>query len=196
MAYSAKIELVLINDRSAKEGNNDDKIVIRKNLDYNEFEITYTERSGLDTPVVYKTTGMYYEKVLNYVYMFLKNQYADDEPYHHVQVNIPAMPRVIMSSSKFKEVYFREHLYDLISTGLDLLETTVLVKDVVAPRATDNANLINSNLINSNYNHNNTNYNHNSTNYSQNNSNTNYYPNQPSARSSAAGAVPQHLYWD
>ena len=172
MAYSTKIDILLINDRKAKEDERDDKIVIRKNLDYNEFEVTYTEFSGLDAPLVYKSTGMYRDKVLNYVYMVVKNQYADDEPYKHVQVNIPGMPRVIMSSAKFQEVYFREHLYDLISTGLDLLETTQLVKKEVLPTPTYNDPV----------------YKH----------NYNYYPGgeTPSGRSSAPGAVPQHLYWD
>lgn len=189
MAYSTKIEIILINDRSAKDENKDDKVVIKKNLDYNEFEVTYTEHSGLDTPVVYKSTGMYREKVLEYVYMLVKNQYADDEPYKHVQVNIPAMPRVILSSQKFNEVYFREHLCDLISTGLDMLESTHVVKSkpvVTTPTYSDPP-------------------------YYQNH---NYYPGSqastvaaggahwppggtaPSARSSVPGAVPQHLYWD
>jgi len=173
MSYSSsKIELLLINDRSAKDGNQDDKVVIRKNLEYNDFEVTYTERSGLDEPTVYSSTGMYREKVLDYIYMVVKNQYADDEPYHHVQLNIPAMPRVILSASKFKEVYFREHLYDLISTGLDLLETTKLVKNDVLPTPNPNAPSVSNNH--------------------------NYYGDGrwPSARSSVGGAVPQHLYWD
>jgi hypothetical protein len=133
---------------------------------------TYTERYGLDDAVIYKSTGMYREKVLEYVYMVVKNQYADDEPYNHVQVNIPAMPRVILSASKFGEVYYREHLNDLISTGLDLLESTKLVKKDVLPTP--------------NYNDTSASYNH------------NYYPDlqAPSARSSAPGVVPQHLYWD
>ena len=36
---------------------------------------------------------------------------------------MPALPRVIVSGDKFKDVYYREHFYELVGFGLDSLET-------------------------------------------------------------------------
>jgi hypothetical protein len=194
MAYSsAKIDILFIkNGRSI-----DDVVTIKKNLEFNEFEVTYTENADLATPNVFKSTGMYREKVLQYIYMMVKNQYVDDEASDKIQVNIPAMPCVLISSSKLKDVYYREHVYELVSTGLDLLETTEVVKAKkllrssrrsatlpVAPPTPAAARLPSSPKYIGN---------------------SNYYPTEwydnpnyvsASVRSSDPGVVPQHLFWD
>lgn len=123
MVYStSNINIQLIKKES--DSKNDDSIIIRKNLAYNEFELSYTERDGTDTAIVFSTVGMTHAKVLEYVYILLKNQSLDNEPYAFIQVNNPAMPRVIFAGDKFEQVYYREHVYEMISTGLDLLDTT------------------------------------------------------------------------
>jgi len=132
MAYSASIiNIQLI--KKASDSKNDDNISIKKNLEYNEFELTYTERDGSSPAIVFKTLSMSHAKVLEYVYIMLKNQSLDNEPYELIQVNNPAMPRVIFKGDKFKDVYYREHVYDLISTGLDLLDTTEVERKKKAP---------------------------------------------------------------
>ena len=35
---------------------------------------------------------------------------------------MPAMPRVILSGVKFHETYHREHVYDMVSAGMDYLD--------------------------------------------------------------------------
>lgn len=123
MAYStSSINIQLIK----KEGDskNDDMILIKKNLEYNEFELTYVERDGSSPAILFRSLSMSHAKVLEYVYILLKNQSLDSEPYAFIQVNNPAMPRVMFKGDKFHDVYYRDHVYEMISTGLDLLDTT------------------------------------------------------------------------
>jgi hypothetical protein len=104
----------------------DDTISIAKDLATNEFVVTFTDENDGD-PVVHKMSGLYQAKVLDYVYMLLKNQYLDEEGFDKVQVNIPAMPRMIVSGSKFSDIYYRQHFYELIGFGLDNLENAAKV---------------------------------------------------------------------
>jgi hypothetical protein len=48
----------------------------------------------------------------------------DEEGCKNLQVNIPGMPCMIISGKKLSEVYYREHLEDLIGSGVDLLDKT------------------------------------------------------------------------
>lgn len=177
MAYSSTtIEILLIKDKSVNSG--DDKITITKNLQYNEFQVKYTEvAASRTTPLVYKSSGMYREKMVDYIHLLLKSQYADDEPYGHVQINVPCMPCVILSTKKLNEAYFREYLEDLVLMGLDMLETTEIVK-----KKTKQVLPTPSYRETPDY------------------QNHNYYPDDsyavPSRRSSLPGTVPQHLFWD
>jgi hypothetical protein len=120
---STTIEILLIKNNSTK----DDAILIKKNLLYNEFDLTYIEHTNGCETVKHSATGLYHDKVMDYIYMVFKNQYLDEEPYSHIQINVPAMPRIMISGDKFNEVYYRVHVRELISTGLDLLETTTVV---------------------------------------------------------------------
>ena len=126
---STAIEIVLINNK--KQEGQDDQVVIRKNLETNDFTVTYTEKKDREVPLVYRSVGMYESKVLNYIYILLKNQYLDAEPYAFIQVNVPAMPRIMIPGEKFNEIYYREHVEDLIQCGLEMLETTTIVKKPV-----------------------------------------------------------------
>ena len=119
--FSPSIEFMMIRDD--KKESNDDTIYINKDLETNEFVVTYTDPNEGD-PLVYKMSGLYRQKVLDYVYYLMKNQYLDEEGFDRVQVNMPAMPRMIVDGEKFKDIYYRDHFYDLIGFGLDNLENT------------------------------------------------------------------------
>jgi hypothetical protein len=41
---------------------------------------------------------------MNYLYILLKNQFLDEEGYQKLQLSLPAMPRMIVSGDKFKQV--------------------------------------------------------------------------------------------
>ena len=139
MAYStSSINIQLIK----KEGDskNDDMILIKKNLEYNEFELTYVERDGSSPAILFRSLSMSHAKVLEYVYILLKNQSLDSEPYEFIQVNNPAMPRVMFKGDQFQDVYYRDHVYEMVSTGLDLLDTTSLEskkKAITVKKATE-----------------------------------------------------------
>lgn len=109
--------------RDDKKESNDDMICIKKNLETNEYLVMYTDPNE-GNPVVHKMAGLYRQKVLDYVYYLMKNQYLDDESFDRVQVNMPAMPRMIVDGEKFHDIYYRDHFYDLIGFGLDNLENT------------------------------------------------------------------------
>ena len=73
--YSNTIEFVMINNLNSKKF--DDRIVIKKDLTYNEFAIDYTENNdGVSS--THKLFGLYRSQVLDYVYMVLKNQSLDN----------------------------------------------------------------------------------------------------------------------
>jgi len=170
MAYSdTSIGIHLINnDLSAKA---DDTILIRKNFETNEFEITYNDQNN-GTPVTHKVTGLYRARVLDYLYMLFKNQSLDEEAYKSIQLTLPALPRMIVSGDKFKELYYREHFLEAVGTGLDLLDNTEKVKKVVpSVRRSSYVNLGASEPVNWSY-------------------------HTPARRAPAPTVRPQHLYFD
>ena len=116
-----------------KDGGADDRVFIRKNLSTNEYCITYTDPNEGGPKQVHVMTGMYYQKVLDYVYYLLKNQCLDEEGFEQMQVNIPGMPRVIVSIESMRDVYYRSHFYELVGFGLEALETTTSVVPTPKP---------------------------------------------------------------
>jgi hypothetical protein len=118
------IMIRLIKDRSNELC--DDNITIRKNLTTGDYDVKYTDTNG-GSPLAYKTTDLYRVRVMEYVYMLFKNLSLDEDGYVAIQVDLPSMPRVLVSGDKFKDVYYRDHFYELIGTGLDLLETSTKV---------------------------------------------------------------------
>lgn len=65
--------------------------------------------------------------MVDYVGILVKNQYVDEEKFKSVQLDLPAMPRVIVSGDKFNEVYYRNHFRDAIDVALYMLEATHVV---------------------------------------------------------------------
>ena len=138
MAYSdTSIRIHLINNEETKNG--DDVVVIRKNFDTNEFEITYRDQNNGD-PITHEVTGLYRARVLEYLYTLFKNQSLDEEGYKSVQLTLPALPRMIVSGEKFKDLYYREHFLEAVGTGLDLLDTTSSIKKTPSARRSSFAN--------------------------------------------------------
>jgi hypothetical protein len=122
MAYSDTcVRIHLINNTSSKEV--DDVITIRKNFDTNDFEILYRDQNNGER-ITHEVTGLYRQRVIDYLYMLFKNQSLDEEGYKSVQLTLPALPRIIVSGDKFKDLYYREHFLEAVGTGLDLLENT------------------------------------------------------------------------
>jgi hypothetical protein len=56
--------------------------------------------------------------------MVLKNQSVDSEPYAFIQVTVPSMPAIFLSGDKFKDSFYRDHVIDLVTMGLEMLEVT------------------------------------------------------------------------
>jgi len=132
MAYSqTSIEIHLINDDASKKS--DDLIRIRKNFETNEFEITYRDQNNGET-ITHEATGLYRQRVIEYLYILFKNQALDEEGYKSVQLTLPALPRLIVSGDKFKDLYYREHFLEAVETGLDLLDTTESIKKIPSVR--------------------------------------------------------------
>jgi hypothetical protein len=129
MAYSdTSVRIHLINDIDSKKG--DDTVDIRKNYETNEFDIVFRDQNG-GNPVTHKVTGLYRARVIEYLYTLFKNQSLDEEGYSSIQLTMPALPRIIVSGDKFKDLYYREHFLEAVGTGLDLLDNTESVKKVV-----------------------------------------------------------------
>jgi hypothetical protein len=62
------------------------------------------------------------------MYLLFKNQSLDEEAPCQVQVNLPSMPRVIVSGDKFQGLYYREHFSELIDSGLDFMDNSFKIR--------------------------------------------------------------------
>ena len=120
MAYSDTcIHIHLIHN--VKNSSSDDIVKIVKNYETGDFDITFTDQND-GSPVVHKAFGLYRARVIDYLYMLLKNQALDEDGYKNLQLTLPAMPRIIVAGEKMKDLYYREHFLELLGTGLDLLD--------------------------------------------------------------------------
>ena len=126
MAYSdTSVRIHMIHCDASKNG--DDTVTIRKNFETNEFDIIYCDENNGE-PITHEVSGLYRARVLDYLYILFKNQALDEEGYKSVQLTLPALPRLIVSGDKFKDLYYREHFLEAVSTGLDLLDNTESLK--------------------------------------------------------------------
>ena len=120
MALTASyVKIHLINNLD--DGNVDDSIIIKKDPLDKSYNVTYHDQNN-GFPVRHVVTGLHRDNLEDYVYMILKNQSIDEDAYKYIQVTAPAMPRVLVSGSLMKEVYYREHMIEMLGTSLDLLE--------------------------------------------------------------------------
>jgi hypothetical protein len=142
MAYSSTAVFInLIKNVSAKDG--DDVITIRKNFDTNDFEIIYRDQND-GSPVVHHVSGLYRDRVIDYLYVLFKNQALDEEGYKSIQLTLPALPRLIVSGDNFKDLYYREHFLEAVGSGLDLLDNTEVVKKAPSVRRFSSINHLNT----------------------------------------------------
>jgi len=116
---SMPIVIHLINTDNSQKG--DDIVIISKNLKLGDFDITYKDQNN-GNPLTHIVNGLYRARVMDYLYMLFKNLALDEEPYESVQLTFPAMPRIIVSSDKLKDLYYREHFLELVANSLDTLE--------------------------------------------------------------------------
>jgi hypothetical protein len=125
-SYSSyAIEIIFI--RSDEHGGNgpktDDVIKVRKDYDSGEFEIIYKDRADSQSSVYHTLFSLYRQRVIDHIYLTLKSLCMDEEPFHQVQFNLPAMPSLIVSIDTFKEdYYYRDHFLELIENALDNLD--------------------------------------------------------------------------
>lgn len=115
--------------RSVSDSSKDDLIVIQKDLSTNEFNVTLQENNGPTSTIKHRLTGLYHARALDYVYILLKNIALDEDGYRDVQVDLPALPRIIVDASKMKDLYYRQHFLEAISDGLDNLENGERVEE-------------------------------------------------------------------
>ena len=102
--------------------SHDDIISVRKDLSTGEFQVSYKDENNGD-PTTHVMNYLYRARVLDHLYLVLKNQNIDDDGFEAVQFNLPAMPRMLVNIQKFADVYYREHFLDLIGNALDCLDT-------------------------------------------------------------------------
>jgi len=116
------LELVMIKDTKNKK--EDDSVKVRLNLDLNEYEITLRDQNA-GSEIAHRIEMSTKEKVMDYLYLVLKSICLDEDGYENIQVNTPLMPRVFFSVKSLKDLYYRDHVHEILRTGLDLLEDTI-----------------------------------------------------------------------
>jgi len=104
----------------------DDKITIRKNLETGDFALWYMDSnvSGATygPPITQHLEGLYFNKVLEHMYVAIKSMALDEEGFMQAQFDIPGIPRMLVSVANMKDVYYRDHLNDMIRVGLDVMD--------------------------------------------------------------------------
>lgn len=123
------LELVMIKDTKNKK--EDDSVKVRLNLDLNEYEITLRDQNA-GSEIAHRIEMSTKEKVIDYLYLVLKSICLDEDGYENIQVNTPLMPRVFFSVKSLKDIYYRDHVHEILRTGLDLLEDTVRIPPKVS----------------------------------------------------------------
>ena len=106
--------------------NDDDHIVIRKDLDQGNFTLRYTDtNAGTNNSIISQiTTSMTYDHVVEHMRVCVKSIALDEEGFIKVQIDIPGMPRMLLSVDKLREVYYRDHIVDMVCIGLDSMNTS------------------------------------------------------------------------
>jgi len=161
---SCSIEIRFI--KTIGSSANDETVLIKKDFSSNEFNVTYTDPNK-GSPYTYSLTGLYHKKLMNYVYMIFKNQKVDEEGCSNIQVNIPGMPTIILSKEKINDLYYRDHLCELVEFGIDLLENVDVTRQRDLPKY-----------------------------YNDVNDQSVFYTPKVSRRSTAPGVSPSHLFFD
>lgn len=120
------ITLIFINKNermvgSGGYGERDDTITIRKNVETDNFSVVYKDANAGGPPVIHTMT-LEHDDVVDHMYLVLKSQALDDDGFESIQFNLPAMPRLLVNISRLNEMYYREHLLELIQNGLDCLD--------------------------------------------------------------------------
>ncbi len=131
------VEILFIRAAGAASST-DDTMRVRKNFESGEFELVYKD-SHDSKKQVHTLTGLYRQRVLDHVYLALKNLTMDEDNFFQVQLNMPAMPPVLVSVENLSDVYYRDHLLELVSNGLDNLDVLETVKYVRPPTASSAA---------------------------------------------------------
>jgi hypothetical protein len=137
-AYSPySVELMFIRSSGANSST-DDTMRVRKNFETGEFEMLYTD-SFQAKKTVHKLHSLYRQRVVDHFYLTFKNMTMDEDGFYQLQLNLPAMPPILVSVENLKDLYYRDHLLELVENGLDNLD--VLEKSSV-PATEANSNFI------------------------------------------------------
>jgi hypothetical protein len=133
-AYSPySVELLFIRTAGAA-ASTDDSMRVRKNLETGEFEMVYTDSHDMKKQV-HKLHSLYRQRVLDHFYLTFKNLTLDEDNFYRIQLNLPAMPPILLSVENLTDLYYREHLLELVENGLDNLDVLEKVKTVRPPTA-------------------------------------------------------------
>jgi hypothetical protein len=129
-AYSPySVELLFIRNGGGGSST-DDKMRIRKNFETGEFELVYTDSHNHPNKLMHTLNGLYRQRVIDHVYLTLKNLSIDEDTFYQLQLNLPGMPAVLVSVENLSDVYYRDHFLELVENGLDNLD---VLERVVKP---------------------------------------------------------------
>ena len=126
MSSATSIQFHLIKN-DGQTASKDDFIEIRQTLATGEYTIKFREHNAGIRPMTHFLSNLSYHQVVDYVYALLKNQSLDEDPYQSFQVNLPAMPTVLVSVERLKEVYYRDHFLDSVRDALSTLTNSTTV---------------------------------------------------------------------
>ena len=133
MSSATSIQFHLIKNDN-QPASKDDFIEIRQVLATGEYTIKFREENQGRRPMTHFLNNLSYYQVVDYVYALLKNQSLDEDPYQSFQVNLPAMPTVLVSVERLKDVYYRDHFLDSVRDALSTLTNSMTVAHPEQPK--------------------------------------------------------------
>lgn len=130
-AYSPySVALLFIRSASAA-ASTDDSLKVCKNFQTGEFNMIYTDSHDVSKKNVHKLQGLYRQRILDHIYLTLKNLTMDKEGFFQLEVIVPGMPLFLVNVADLKDLYYRDHILELVANGLDNLDVLEVTKATV-----------------------------------------------------------------
>jgi hypothetical protein len=128
-SYSSPIILLMIRENSTP--SQDDRITIRKNLESEceTYSLWYTDTNAETTGKSVSQTleSMSRSNTIEHMRVVIKSLAFDEQGFDRLQFDVPGMPRMLISVKKMREVYYREHITDMVCAGLDAMKASTKV---------------------------------------------------------------------
>jgi len=131
-SYTIHLHLI----RSETQCSTDDSLKISLNHETGNYTLKYTDKNTEtnSNSISESFDDLGHCAVAEHMRVLIKSVALDEQGFSKIQMDVPGMPRMILSVDKLREVYYREHIADMIHSGLHIMMNSkkpVFVEDKV-----------------------------------------------------------------